>query len=223
MRFGGFLVGAMIGALVAGGLIFARLEPQVVARNLGNAQVTVPVLPVEVVVSDKIYDSGLLGSLLQSYSAPMVRSLRTRFPDTLPYGAYRPRDLILEFEGRANPGAGDEPGLFPALDRAARAAGWTPIEALSFRNAVYVMRGYENAGHVFAVLALTDLVYTDQNGLQISSVPAAGGGIGVTADFTPLLVLTDIGSQPPARQPWLHPQAPLLSLESGRAVLVPPG
>ena len=220
MRIGGFLVGAMIGALVAGGLVFARLEPQVVARSLTSAEVAAPVLPVEVVVSDKIYDSGLLGSLLQSYSAPMVRSLRTRFPDTLPYGAYRPRDLILEFEGRANPGAGDEPGLFPALDRAARAAGWTPIEALSLRNAVYVMRGYENAGHVFAVLALRDHVYRDADGLRITFAPQAQGA---TLDFIPLLVFTDLGHSAPDRAPWLHPQAPLLSYENGRAVLTPPG
>lgn len=218
MRLIWMLTGAAIGALAAGGYVWSRLDPQGVARVIGMQDIAAPVLPVQVVLPEYLA-SDLMESFIASYAAPVQALIRTDHPYATAYQLYREAGLSVDPDWSLRPADHQTAELLGALDQAAKAEGWHPVKGYSFRNVSYVMQGYEQSGHVFAVLAFTDNLTENRQGLHIDYF--ADDPAQERPDFLPLIVFTDLDSETYARQPWLHPDAPLLTREGSVAKLVP--
>lgn len=102
------------------------------------------------------------------------------------------------------------------LDKAAKAGGWVDVGKYTFNSGIYLMRGYEQSGHVFAVLAFQDGFQRETNAIRLTlSSPARN-----PFDVIPLIIFTDVSFED-GRAPWIDPAAPVLTLENQTPVWNP--
>ncbi|MDN3718782.1 hypothetical protein QW131_04990 [Roseibium salinum] len=130
----GLLVGpAMVGIAAIG---WNDALPEAIA-----AQVSSPVLPVEIVTADEDYNGTLMNSVLLSYWGPLLQLIREDYPDATRRQALRPRGYEIGGDEIQ-----DQSGLLEEVHASATESGWKPVPKYSFDSAVFSMRGYEFDG-----------------------------------------------------------------------------
>ena len=165
-----------------------------------------PVLPPLVAGST---ESGNLpyGSLkegiVQSYWIPFLTLVRDEYPDATIHTHYRHEELI---PGGVFRLSGNDPAdavtLIDMLDESAEERGWTAVEAYQFESSIYTMRGYEQDGYVFAVLAFTNAIQEAASNSLVIDLDFIGTPPADGPRVQPLFVLTNL---PREGLPWLAP------------------